>query len=202
MVRLPVRLPAGMRARVPVFRLPGLAPAHLPSGVLVAGVMAAAAAVIGVLTLSAASAPRQYTSGRALTAGNGAGGDRHGLPASSGLGARVVYSADRHRVWLVDDRERVLASFHVAAGTVPPSTGTHRVFARAARGTGGDRVAVEHIVFFATAGSENIGFSAAVAGPLVRPAPGDRSTAIRETRDDGTLMWRFATIGTVVEVIP
>lgn len=179
--------------------------ARFPSGTLVAGALSAALAVVGALALVAAGAPQRdpYASARAVAAaGHGGGHARDGLPASSGAGTRVVYSLARHKVWLVDDAERVLSSYRVAAGTVPPSVGTHRVFARAARGKGGDGVAIEHIVLFAAAGRVNIGFSAAVAGPLARPAPGVESTGIREGRPDGDAMWRFATIGTVVEVLP
>ncbi|MBY8881819.1 L,D-transpeptidase [Actinacidiphila acidipaludis] len=172
------------------------------SGTLVAGIVTAALATVCGLTAAATgSAPAgRYSAGHGA-AGASDGACRHaGLPADCGSGMRVVYSVSRHRVWLVRNDERVLRSYEVTAGDPPPALGTHQVFARGARGQGGDGAPVEHVVLFAQTGGSNIGFSAAVGrarkGHTAEPTP-----AIRETRPDGAALWQFATIGTTVEVV-
>ncbi|MYS21169.1 hypothetical protein GTW78_13315 [Streptomyces sp. SID4948] len=124
------------------------------------------------------------------------------VPAGSGTGERVVYSIGRGRVWLVGADERVRRTFPVAGGAVVPDLGAHRVFARRARGAGGDGAQVEHIVLFGRAEGQNVGFSAALDGSLTRLAPAKRTAAIREARPDGAALWREATLGATIQVIP
>ena len=171
------------------------------SGTLVAGIVTAALATVCGLTAAAAgSAPAgRYAPGHA-TADTSHSACRHsGLPADCGAGMRVVYSVAQQRVWLVRNDERVLRSYRVKAGDPPPALGTHQVFARAARGRGGDGAPVEHVVLFAQTGSTNIGFSAAVGAAKARHT--GPTAAIREARADGDALWQFATIDTTVEVV-
>jgi hypothetical protein len=174
------------------------------SGLAVTGLVAAALATIGVLTAQASNAPmRPYAAGvtGADTSGPTVQRAPSAPPAGSGAGARVVYSLGEHRVWLVDAHERVVRTYRVTAGDVPPSLGTHRVFARSPHARGSDGTAVENVVFFASADEDNVGFSAAVRGTPLPPDPHHLAAAIRERRADAEVMWKRATIGTLVDVV-
>lgn len=180
--------------------------ARIKSGTLVSALTAAAVAAVGVLAVQADGAPAEQPAGAltsASTAHRPSGGRSapYALPAGSGNGERVVYRLSRHRVWLVDDADNVVHTYRVVPGTIGPDPGSHRVFARAAHGVGGDHRKVEHIVLFATSHGSNVGFSAASDGSLDAPDPAKRTTAIRESRKDGSALWQVATIGSTVEVV-
>ncbi|MEU3730173.1 hypothetical protein AB0E81_12280 [Streptomyces sp. NPDC033538] len=177
---------------------------------IVTGLTAAALVTIGVLGHQASTAA-PADPGRARVSATPAPGAskaprdrRHpdALPAGSGRGERVVYSVDDDRVWLVDPGNKVRRTFEVTPGTVEPAPGTYSVTSRSKRVTGSDGVPVEHVVRFAGVGGVTIGFSAAVDGSTAKPDPGRRTGGIRETRADGDAMWRFATIGQRVVVVP
>jgi hypothetical protein len=138
-------------------------------------------------------------SGSALTRPGESGQD--GLPAGSGTGARVVYSVHGQQVWLVGADGRVLRTFRVAPGDTAPSAGHHHVFGRRAAGTGGDGRRVEHTVLFAERDGMNVGFSAALAGSPDDTDPAQLGPGIRIGRADADALWRFAMIGTAVEVV-
>lgn len=123
-------------------------------------------------------------------------------PAGSGVGERVVYSVSGHRVWLVGRRNEVTRSFRVAPGSVDPAPGVYRVTSRSNSVLGTDGVPVEHVVRFADVDGVAIGFSAAVGKSARVADPGVRTGGIRESHEDGTAMWEFATIGAQVAVIP
>jgi hypothetical protein len=125
----------------------------------------------------------------------------HPLPAHSGNGLRVVYSLGQNRVWLVGTDGELSRTFPVAPGTVDPAQATYTVTSRTKIGTGGDGVAIEHVVRFATSGGVIIGFSAAQDGSLPSPDPSVKTGGIRERRADGTALWSLATIGTKVVVV-
>ncbi|WP_217144351.1 hypothetical protein [Streptomyces sp. AC627_RSS907] len=176
----------------------------------VAGLTAAALATIGVLAYQAAATVPDGL-GRAHVGNGPAPGvskaprDRRrpeALPARSGQGERVVYSVDDDRVWLVGADNEVRRTFRVTPSTVDPLPGTYAVTSRSSRVTGSDGVPVEHVVRFADVGGVVIGFSAAVDGSTAKPDPRERTGGIRETRADGEAMWRFATIGQQVVVVP
>lgn len=61
---------------------------------------------------------------------------------------------------------------------------------------------MEHVVRFASVDGTAIGFSAAVDGSAPVLDPTERTGGIRETRADGAAMWKFATIGRTVVVVP
>ena len=177
---------------------------RISSGIAVTGIVAVALATVGVLTAQASDAPlRPYlagVTGRGLTDPS-VKQAKGALPLGSGSGERVVYSVSGQRVWLVGARGRVLRSYRVTAGDVPPSLGTHRVFDRHSHGLGGDGAAVVDAVLFASHGSDNVGFSAAARPTARTPDPHRLAGAIRERRADAEALWKRATIGAIVEVV-
>lgn len=179
------------------------------SSAIVAALTAAALATVGFLGHQASeNVPPDLRSaagaGTAQSAPKAPGAkDRSGtLPARSGRGARVVYSLDDDRVWLVEGDGEVRRTFSVSPSTVDPAPGTYRVTSRSKRVTGSDGIPVEHVVRFASVDGTVIGFSAAVDGSMPNPDPGVRTGGVRETRADGAAMWQFATIGRKVVVVP
>ncbi|MFG2541096.1 hypothetical protein ACGFOM_01605 [Streptomyces sp. NPDC048594] len=124
------------------------------------------------------------------------------LPTGSGQGERVVYSVDDDRVWLVGAGGKVRRTFRVTPSSVDPAPGTYAVTSRSNRVTGSDGVPVEHVVRFTSTEGVVIGFSAALDGSTAKPDPGERTGGIRESRADGDAMWRFATVGQPVVVVP
>ncbi|MFI9268013.1 hypothetical protein ACIG5C_27040 [Streptomyces werraensis] len=177
------------------------------SSMIVAGLTAAALATVGYLGHRAAETVppdlRRQTSGNPAPAPKAPRGHHAAaLPPRSGLGQRVVYSLGRDRVWLVDTGDKVRRTFGVSPSTVDPAPGAYRVTSRSGRVTGSDGVPVEHVVRFASVDGTVIGFSAAVDGSAPVLDPTERTGGIRESRADGAAMWRFATIGRAVVVVP
>ncbi|MEU2053366.1 hypothetical protein [Streptomyces bungoensis] len=123
------------------------------------------------------------------------------LPSGSGTGERVVYSVDDDRVWLVDEHNQVLRSFGVNPGTVDPPVGTYWVTSRSNAVTGTDGVPIEHVVRFTSVDGVVIGFSAVVGAGADTTTGSVKTGGIRERREDGDAMWKFATIGERVVVI-
>ena len=176
------------------------------SAAIVAGLTAAALVTVGYLGHQAAvSVPADLRHPSARTPAGVRKDHRDGpaaLPARSGTGERIVYALDRDRVWLVGENGEVRRTFGVSPSTVDPEPGAYRVTSRSGAVTGSDGVPIEHVVRFASVGGTAIGFSAAVDGSAPRLDPEERTGGIRETRADGRAMWRFATIGRTVVVVP
>ncbi|MDT0380573.1 hypothetical protein RM572_17610 [Streptomyces sp. DSM 42041] len=124
------------------------------------------------------------------------------LPADSGTGERVVYSLRRDRVWLVGANERVSRTYEVWPGTVDPEPDAYEVTSRTAQVTGTDGVPIENVVIFGYADGTVVGFSAAADGSRPELDPAKKTGGIRERTADGEAMWRFATPGTPVVVVP
>ncbi|CAL9535933.1 hypothetical protein ACWDU0_08880 [Streptomyces cellulosae] len=177
------------------------------SSAIVAGLTAAALATVGYLGHRAAETVppdlKRQASGSPAPAPK-APRSKHpaALPPRTGVGQRVVYSLGRERVWLVDQGDTVRRTFGVSPSTVDPAPGTYRVTSRSGEVTGSDGVPVEHVVRFASVDGTVIGFSAAVDGSAPVLDPTERTGGIRETRADGAAMWKFATIGRTVVVVP
>ncbi|CAL9467350.1 hypothetical protein [Streptomyces sp. XHT-2] len=177
------------------------------SSAIVAGLTAAALATVGYLGHRAAETVppdlKRQASGSPAPAPK-APRSKHpaALPPRTGVGQRVVYSLGRDRVWLVDQGDTVRRTFGVSPSTVDPAPGTYRVTSRSGEVTGSDGVPVEHVVRFASVDGTVIGFSAAVDGSAPVLDPTERTGGIRETRADGAAMWKFATIGRTVVVVP
>ncbi|MEZ7004509.1 hypothetical protein [Streptomyces sp. AD55] len=176
---------------------------------VVAGLTAAALATVGALAYQAAArVPEEMSRAHAHAApspgASKAPRDRNhpeALPAGSGKGERVVYSLDDDRVWLVEANGRVRRTFTVEPGGVDPEPGSYAVTSRSNAITGSDGVPVEHVVRFASNRDVVIGFSAAV-DESARSTSSTPTGGIREKRADGDAMWRFATIGQQVVVVP
>jgi hypothetical protein len=179
------------------------------AGAVVAGLTAAAFAVIGFFAYQADAAHDRMKAGSSEASGSSRPSKppkapeqkEPGPPASSGRGERVVYSLKQDRVWLVGANEKVKRSYKVSPSSVDPRPGTYKVESRASHVTGSDGVPVENVVRFATNQGTTIGFSAALDGSLPDPEPGQTTGGIRERRADGEAMWLFATIGTKVVVV-
>ncbi|MBC9725709.1 hypothetical protein [Streptomyces sp. TRM68367] len=171
----------------------------------VAGLTVAALATVGFLAYQAsATVPADLGSPRAGTSPEAtakAPRNPAALPAKSGTGVRVVYALDADRVWLVDTRGKVTRTFRVAPSAVDPAPGTYAVTSRSNAVTGSDGTPVEHVVRFTSVDGVSVGFSAAVDGSMPQADPAVRTGGIRESRADGTAMWRFATIGRKVVVV-
>ncbi|MER8069629.1 L,D-transpeptidase [Streptomyces sp. NPDC094034] len=177
---------------------------------IVAGLTAAAVAVVGFLAYQAsANVPDAFAKPKApRTAPSGAAGapaqkpkNPHALPAESGEGDRVVYALADRRVWLVE-KNRVTRTFPVMPSTVSPEAGSYQVTSRSGSVTGSDGVRIEHVVRFALVGDVAIGFSAAVDGTLSSPDPTLKTGGVRMKVADGNAMWTFATVGSKVVVVP
>jgi hypothetical protein len=182
--------------------------AGISSGI-VAGLTAAALATVGFLAHRAsATAPAGLRAPHA-DASPSAGvpeaprgkPSAAALPAGSGRGERIVYALGADRVWLVDGGDRVRRTFEVFPSGVDPAPGGYAVTSRSRAVTGSDGVPVEHVVRFAEVDGVAVGFSAAVDGSTPRPVPGVLTGGIRESREDGAAMWRFAAIGREVVVV-
>ncbi|MET9463561.1 hypothetical protein ABZY44_01840 [Streptomyces sp. NPDC006544] len=180
---------------------------------IVAGLTAAALAVIGFLGYQAsASAPAHPPKAAAQVPPAPAPIDPGtakadpakpvAVPAGSGTGVRVVYSVGAKRVWLVGAAGQEPKSFVVMPSTVHPAPGSYTVGSRSGTVTGSDGVPIEHVVRFATAEGIAIGFSARVDNTVPAPDATKKTGGIRMTRADGDAMWAFATISSKVVVVP
>ncbi|GAA2451556.1 hypothetical protein [Streptomyces macrosporus] len=184
------------------------------AGAVVTGLTAAALAVVGFLAYQADAAQdrRGPDTDRkpAASASPTAGAEKEerekrektALPADSGTGERVVYSLSGRRVWLVGANETVTRTYRVVPGAVDPLPGEYTVSSRTERVTGSDGVPIAHVVLFTQVDGVVVGFSAAVDGSLPEGPPKEGTGGIRERPEDGAAMWRFATIGTKVVVVP
>ncbi|MEV7285395.1 hypothetical protein AB0O01_12650 [Streptomyces sp. NPDC093252] len=176
------------------------------SGIVV-GLTAAALGTVGVLAFQAsASAPARLPGAQASTPADAPRAPRDkrhpaALPGGSGRGERVVYSLDDDRVWLVAPGERVTRTFMVTPSMVDPEPGSYAVTSRSNRAVGSDGAPIEHVVRFTSVEGVTIGFSSAVDGTTPVPDPALRTGGIRETKEDGDVLWEFATIGAKVVVI-
>jgi hypothetical protein len=178
---------------------------------MVAGLTAAALATVGYLAHQAAEAVpagpgRAARTGTVPEAGTSKAPqvrkDPTALPSGSGEGARVVYSLQGDRVWLVGVNGKVARTFEVDPSAVDPAPGSYSVTSRSNAVTGSDGIPVEHVVRFTSVDGVVIGFSAAVDGSTAAPHdPKVPTGGIRQSRADGAAMWTFATIGRKVVVV-
>lgn len=185
------------------------------AGTVVAGLTAAALAAVGFLAYQADAAQDRRSGGSdrkpAASSSPSPGAAeakereeraRTALPPGSGAGERVVYSVGSDRVWLVGANETVTRTYEVVPGAVDPQPGEYTVTSRTERVTGSDGVPVAHVVLFTQVDGVVVGFSAAVDGSLPEGPPKKGTGGIRSGSADGEAMWRFATAGTKVVVVP
>ncbi|SOD61932.1 hypothetical protein SAMN06297387_104102 [Streptomyces zhaozhouensis] len=183
------------------------------SAVFVAALTALALAVVGFFAYQASASdswppPHRATPTPEETDDEAGGDDEQAaeqppLPAESGEGRRVVYALEQRRVWLVDDEESVLSTHEVFPSALHPQPGTYAVSSRSERGTGSDGVAMEHAVVFHVSDEGTVfGFSAALDGSTPEPGAAQGTGGIRQSRQDGAMMWDFARDGIPVIVVP
>ena len=132
------------------------------------------------------------------------------LPAESGEGRRAVFSQSTQRVWLVDADEQVLRTYRVSGSALDNlDPGTYEVFSRSRNAVGiDDSGTMEFFVRFtrgpsgAAIGFHSIpvddGASVQTVAQLGLPLS---SGCIRQKRSDAIAMWRFADLGTRVDVL-
>ncbi|MEU9376665.1 hypothetical protein AB0D94_23240 [Streptomyces sp. NPDC048255] len=178
---------------------------------IVAGLTAAAIAVVGFLgyqaSATAPTPPPKAAEQAPAPAGSQAPVKQDPakpvpVPADSGTGERVVYSVGQKRVWLVGAAGQEPKSFTVVPSTVHPKPGSYSVTSRSGAVTGSDGVPIEHVVRFASPDGVVVGFSARVDGATPEPDPNRKTGGIRMSRADGDAMWAFATISAKVVVVP
>lgn len=182
---------------------------------IVAALTAAAVAAVGFLAYQAsanvpddlATKPKASSSASASAPAGGHGKakpkkDPLTVPAGSGTGARVVYALHDRRVWLVDAKGKATRTFKVMPSPVLAEPGTYHVTSRSGSVQGSDGVPIEHVVRFATVNDVTIGFSAARDGSMEEPDPTVKAGGVRMSRADGDAVWRFATVGAAVVVVP
>ncbi|MFH8471313.1 hypothetical protein [Streptomyces sp. NPDC018000] len=182
----------------------------------VAGLTAAALAVVGFLAYQASAnapdsvaVPKPKTSSSAPATATGHDKPKEkeppaALPAGSGTGKRVVYALEDRRVWLVDSAGHVTRTFEVMPSALSPQPGTYQVVTprQGPPTKGSDGVMIEHVVRFATVEGVSVGFSAAVDGSMKSPDPSLKTGGVRMSRADGNAVWDFATVSTNVVVVP
>ncbi|MEU3187280.1 L,D-transpeptidase [Streptomyces sp. NPDC006923] len=176
---------------------------------IVAGLTAASLAGVGFLGYQAAANIPDTLKPKKPNAGAPAHKQRQNplaLPEKSGTGERVVYAPADRRVWLVEQKpkqqEKVIRTFPVMPSTLSPMPGAYAVTSRTGAVTGSDGVSVEHVVRFTTIENVAIGFSAALDDTMAKPDRTLKTGGVRMKRVDGKAMWKFATVGTRVVVVP
>ncbi|MBB0232646.1 tRNA threonylcarbamoyladenosine biosynthesis protein TsaB [Streptomyces calidiresistens] len=130
-----------------------------------------------------------------------------------GTGPRVVYSLGEQRVWLVGAEDDAADGTAPGGGTVAhshvvypspvrPEPGEYEVTWRAEATTGSDGVPITNVVVFTSVGDAVVGFSTAEDGSIPDPDGPERTGGIRQSAEDGEIMWSIATIGFPVVVVP
>jgi len=134
------------------------------------------------------------------------------LPANSGSGRRVVFDADRQRVWLVaggrGERSRVLRTYLVSGSTLDNlQPGRYEVWSRSRHATAiDDAGTMRWMVRFARGERAAIGFHDIPLDRGRRVQTPDQlgtplsSGCIRQATPDARALWRFARLGTPVVV--
>jgi hypothetical protein len=132
------------------------------------------------------------------------------LPSGSGTGRRVVFAMSAQRVWLVGASERVQRTYLVSGSlTDNLRPGTYEVYSTSRHAVGvDDSGTMEFMVRFARGAQAAIGFhDIPVSDGTPVQARGQLGTpqshgCIRQWRPDAKALWRFATVGTKVVVVP
>jgi hypothetical protein len=181
------------------------------AGVLPSGSTAPASAATSPGAISPASSslrsqiPQSERSDRETTSSTSAD---EALPRRSGEGRRVVFSAARQRVWLVNRAEHVVRTYLVSGSVYDNlDPGTYEVFSRSGQAWGiDDSGTMKYFVRFAHGDNAAIGFhdipvddGHLVQGVEELGTPQSHG-CIRQRRADAKALWRFAPLGTTVVV--
>lgn len=132
------------------------------------------------------------------------------LPEDSGDGRRIVFSESRQRVWLVNDRDKVLRTYLVSGSkhdNLDP--GHYEVYSMSRHAVAFNyRETMNYMVRFTAGENAAIGFHDLPArknGDLVqtRDQLGTplSSGCIRQWKPDARALWKFARVGTSVDVV-
>lgn len=132
------------------------------------------------------------------------------LPADSGEGRRAVFKQSTQRVWIVDADGRVQRTYRVSGSALDNlDPGTYEVFSRSRNAVGiDDSGTMEFFVRFTRGPSgAAIGFHSipvddgAAVQTVAQLGLPLSSGCIRQKRSDAIAMWRFADLGTRVDVV-
>jgi lipoprotein-anchoring transpeptidase ErfK/SrfK len=133
------------------------------------------------------------------------------VPAQSGTGRRVVFDMSEQRVWLVGANGTVLRTYLVSGSrTDNLSAGHYEVYSRSPHAVSYTyEETMRYMVRFATGEQAAIGFHDIPRDQQGRPVQtrdqlGRPMSAgcIRQARADAIALWRFAGVGTSVDVVP
>ncbi|WP_141658789.1 L,D-transpeptidase [Carbonactinospora thermoautotrophica] len=178
----------------------------------VAGITGAALAVVGVLTLAAArSVPEPpgrtaTTQGATVTASPtptlSAAIVEVRPPARSGTGKRVVYSLSKQRVWLIDERNRVVRYYAVSGPRRSLPVGAYKVYERASTlADDPNGPPAQYVVRFAYGRDGKPLAFETVPGVDLLATGGQPSRDVRQRAADARALWDFAPVGTKIIVI-
>jgi len=82
-----------------------------------------------------------------------------GVPEGSGSGRRIIFSHERHRVWLVEEDGSISGNFFVSGRADKPGPGSYQVFSKSRHTIAGhDDIRMEYMVRFAWGVEQAIGF--------------------------------------------
>jgi lipoprotein-anchoring transpeptidase ErfK/SrfK len=136
------------------------------------------------------------------------------VPVDSGRGRRVVFDMSDQRVWLVDSSDQdadVVRRTYLVSGSVTDNVepGTYAVYSKSRHAVGvDDSGTMQYMVRFAHGPHAAIGFHDIPVKDSVKvQSRTDLGTpqshgCIRQWRPDAKALWRFASMGTTVVVVP
>lgn len=130
-------------------------------------------------------------------------------PPDSGSGRRVIFSNQRHRVWLVESDGEVAGNFFVSARADKPQPGIYEVFSKSRHTIAGhDDIRMEYMVRFTWGVKQAIGFhnipidGFGEAMQMESQLGSYRSEGCIRLRDDqAAQLYAWARVGTQVVVI-
>ncbi|HET9169010.1 MAG TPA: L,D-transpeptidase [Actinospica sp.] len=196
------------QSRAEARQAPASPPRKSGRGATFSVLMMTIATLVGVGVLAAqaeATAPRVHaqsggnastTKTTTKTGSSGTSTNTYALPANSGSGTRIVYSAGQRRIWLAQDGtvERTMA---IVPGTETPSNGSYTVTSKVSSTTASDGVQVVYVVRF----GGSYGFDAEQGITGMPPAPTGTTGGVRMTQVDAQVLYSFASVGTAVVVV-
>ncbi|WP_067420279.1 L,D-transpeptidase, partial [Carbonactinospora thermoautotrophica] len=131
-------------------------------------------------------------------------GDRRGAaaPARSGTGKRVVYSLSKQRVWLIDERNRVVRYYAVSGPRRSLPVGAYKVYERASTlADDPNGPPAQYVVRFAYGRDGKPLAFETVPGVDLLATGGQPSRDVRQRAADARALWDFAPVGTKIIVI-
>ncbi len=175
---------------------------------VVAGITGAALAVVGVLTVAAAlsvpETPAPATRGATVSPTPTPSATTPAVlpPPRSGTGKRVVYSLSKQRVWLVDQRNRVVRYYAVSGPRRSLPVGAYKVYERASTlADDPDGPQAQYVVRFAYGRDGKPLAFETVPGVDPLATGGQPSRDVRQRAADAHALWAFAPVGTRIIVI-